>query len=84
MPLFGKSVDAGTMISLTEEGKRAIDREMVQQAKDYAILSELDQHSPQSLAALSKVTGLNIMALKREAERLKRQGMIKALDFSER
>ena len=77
------SVDANTMVSITEDGKRAIDRDMIGEIKAYALMAELDQHSPQSLASLSKKSNANIYAVKREVDRLRKQGMVRTLDFRE-
>lgn len=82
-PFRKQSVDANTMVSLTEEGKRALDQDMIKDIRAYAVISELDQHSPQSLSTLSKSAKANIYTIKSEVTRLKRQGMVSTRDYGD-
>lgn len=76
-------VDANAMVSITEDGKLAIDRDMVTEMKAYAILAELDQSSPQSLSSLSRQAKTDIFTIQREINRLRAQGLVRVMDFRE-
>lgn len=82
MSIFHKEQpDANAMISITEEGKQAIDSDMVSNMRHYAILAELDQHSPQSLSSLAKSAKANIYVMKKEVDMLQKQGMVRQNSF---
>jgi len=78
---FKKSsnLDADAQIALTEEGKRAVDRMMVQ-GKGYTIVASLDEHSPRSMSNLCRENRMDIHATQHEVNKLRRQGLVRIID----
>ena len=74
-----RTIGADSMCALTEDGKRAVDKQMVE-GKSWPILMTLDEHSPRSISDLSRECRIDIHQMKRQVDKLERQRMVRILE----
>lgn len=77
-----QTIPASAMVSITETGKRSADADM-ERGNAFIILSELDDHSPQSVSNLARGCKIDTFRMSKEVERLRRQGKVSTNDFND-
>ena len=74
-----QTIGTDSMCALTEDGKRAVDKQM-SDAKAWPVLMSLDEHSPRSVGDLSRECRIDIHQMKRLVDKLERQRMVRILE----
>lgn len=77
-----ETIDASTMVSITETGKKALNEAQIRDMRWDRMLTELDQHSPQPLGSLSRNSQMNINVGNKVAQSMRRAGLIRFVDFN--
>jgi len=77
--MWGRREDkvmASSMLSITEEGKKAMQQDSVQDNVARDVLSKLEEHSPQSISCIANEMGINTDEVKGRVEIMARQGLV--------
>lgn len=67
--------NSNDMVSITEQGKRELDNGYIT-GHDYAIMTALDSHSPQSISSLARDSRTDIRQADIVVNRLQAQGRV--------
>ena len=74
-----KAVGAESMVALTDDGKRAVDKLMADSRSLPALLA-LDEHSPRSVMDLSRECKIDLSQMKKIVFRLDKQRLVRVLE----
>lgn len=76
VPNRGTKVSSATMVGITEQGKDTVQHELAR-GMTFAILSMLNEHSPQSLGELTSQVGVPYEEMKERIRILESQGYLR-------
>jgi len=69
-------VTASSMLSITEDGKNAIQQDSVQDNVAREVLSKLEEHSPKQMVDIANETGIDTDEIKGRVEIMARHGLV--------
>ena len=75
-------IPSSAMVSITDLGHRCAESDR-ETGIAFAILAELDDHSPQSVAQLARSTRIDVFKVSRGVAKLVHQGKVSTTDFTE-
>jgi hypothetical protein len=76
------SVAASSMVSITENGHKAVDGDM-ETGDGFAVLSILDEHSPMSVSGIARTSRVDVFRTGKIVEKLRNQGKVSVSEYSD-